>query len=86
MRILRSSLLLVLGLAVLVVLQSACARQDSTWDHIQDRGVLRVGLDPTYPPFEFFDGLSLHGIDVDLVEAIAAEKGLVVEYSHFGFD
>jgi polar amino acid transport system substrate-binding protein len=48
--------------------------------------VLRVGLDPTYPPFESFDGTSLQGIDVDLAEAIAAEDDLVVEFSHFGFD
>jgi polar amino acid transport system substrate-binding protein len=85
----RSSLpfrLLIVLLIVVALLPVACSGQESTWDLIRRRGVLRVGLDPTYPPFEFYDGASLHGIDVDLAKAIAAELGLEVEFSHFGFD
>ncbi len=74
------------GLALLIVLLVSCANRNSTWERVQRGGVLHVGLDPTYPPFEFFDGESLHGIDVDLAHAIAAQRGLTVEFSHFGFD
>jgi ABC-type amino acid transport substrate-binding protein len=73
------------GLLILALVV-ACNGQESTWDRVQSSGVLRVGLDPTFPPFEFYDGDSLHGIDVDLARAIGAEKGLKVEFSHFGFD
>ncbi len=68
------------------VLLVACQGQESTWERVQRSGVLRVGLDPTFPPFEFYDGQTLHGIDVDLARAIAAEKGLTAEFLHFGFD
>jgi polar amino acid transport system substrate-binding protein len=81
-------ILLPVGLFVTLILtlSVACANRESTWDRVQRNGVLRVGLDPTYPPFEFYDGDSLYGLDVDLANAIAAEKGLTVEFSHFGFD
>lgn len=74
-----------LGVLFLTLLV-ACSGRESTWDRVQRSGVLRVGLDPTYPPFEFYDGDTLHGLDVDLASAIAAQTGLVVEFKHFGFD
>lgn len=64
----------------------SCSVGESTWDRVQSSAVLRVGLDPTYPPFEFYDGQSLYGIDVDLASAIAAENSLTVKFGHFGFD
>lgn len=82
----RSSFVPLVGLALLFALLVACSGEESTWDRVQRSGVLRVGLDPTYPPFEAFDGTSLFGIDVDLAEALAAELDLAVEFSHFGFD
>jgi polar amino acid transport system substrate-binding protein len=67
-------------------LLSACTPEQTTWDRVQTSGVLRVGLDPTYPPFEFTDGTSLQGIDVDLAETLVADLDLEVSFSHFGFD
>jgi polar amino acid transport system substrate-binding protein len=48
--------------------------------------VLRVGLDPTYPPFETADDGELRGLDVDLARAIAAELGLEAQFVYFGYD
>lgn len=49
--------------------------------------MLRVGLDPTYPPFEVADGGgNVSGLDVDLAHALADELGLEVQFSHFGYD
>jgi ABC-type amino acid transport substrate-binding protein len=64
----------------------ACRRDGATWERIQETGVLRVGLDPTFPPFETADGVPLQGLDVDLAEAIAADLGLTVEFVYFGYD
>jgi polar amino acid transport system substrate-binding protein len=75
-----------LALLAALVLLVACSNQESTWDRVQHSAVLRVGLDPTYPPFEFYDGQSLTGIDVELAQAIAAEYGLAPAFVHFGFD
>lgn len=70
----------------LCLLLGACSAGQSTWQRVKDSGVLRVGLDPTYPPFEFADAESVQGIDVDLAKAIATELGLEASFTYFGYD
>ena len=65
---------------------AACQPDDNSWDRVQESGVLKVGLDPTYPPFEVIDGDSLHGFDVDLADSLAKDLGLQIEYLFFGYD
>lgn len=79
--ILTSSLLLIAIASV-----SACNDSSNTWQRIQDSGTIRVGVDPTYPPFESLEGGELQGIDIDLVKALADELNLQVSYSYFGYD
>jgi polar amino acid transport system substrate-binding protein len=47
---------------------------------VQEAGVLRVGLDPSWPPFEYVDPGSgeVVGLDVDLARAIGRELGVEV--------
>jgi polar amino acid transport system substrate-binding protein len=47
---------------------------------VQEAGVLRVGLDPSWPPFEYVDPASgeVVGLDVDLAHAIGRELGVEV--------
>lgn len=73
-------------LLLLLLLLTSCSRQDDTWQRVQDSGVIKVGLDPTYPPFELFTGEELVGIDADLAQALAEEFGVAVEFVHFGYD
>ncbi|MCA9968989.1 MAG: amino acid ABC transporter substrate-binding protein [Anaerolineales bacterium] len=72
-------------LCLLLLLAAACGG-GSTWQQVQARGTLRVGLDPTYPPFELADGIPLEGLDVDLARALAADLGLTAEFTHYGYD
>jgi polar amino acid transport system substrate-binding protein len=65
---------------------AACQSANPTWERIEETGILRVGLDPTYPPFEVVDDSGLHGLDVDLARAIAADLGLEAEFVYFGYD
>jgi polar amino acid transport system substrate-binding protein len=74
---------LLIGLLLFLV---ACAQKGDTWQRIQKSGVLKIGLDPTYPPFEAADDGQLQGLDVDLAQAIAGEMGLQTEFIYFGFD
>ena len=57
---------------------------------IQERGVLRVGIDVASAnrPFESFssDGVTPEGLDIDLATAIADELGVAVEIQDIGFD
>ncbi len=54
---------------------------------LQD-GVLSVGSEIAYAPFEFFqEGTEIaDGLDIDLAEAIAAELGVEIEFLNTGFD
>lgn len=62
-------------------------RRDATWQAIQQRGVWRVGLDPSFPPFEMLDANGAPvGYDVDLAHALAATWGVRAEIVAVGFD
>ncbi|HUS94284.1 MAG TPA: transporter substrate-binding domain-containing protein [Patescibacteria group bacterium] len=65
---------------------TSCQQEQDAWDRIQESGILRVGLDPTYPPFEVLAADGVAGIDVDLAQAIAKDLGLRVEFTYFGYD
>ncbi len=73
-------------LFLVLLLGSACQSNNAAWERIEKDGVLRVGLDPTYPPFEVVDDGGLRGLDVDLAQAIAADLGLEAEFVYFGYD
>jgi polar amino acid transport system substrate-binding protein len=89
-------LLLVLVIALLFWLQGPestrlltrlFTRQDTTWVEMQGRGTWRVGLDPSFPPFENLDEAgSAVGYDVDLAHAIAADWGMEAEIIAIGYD
>lgn len=63
------------------------SRQDATWAEMQARKTWRVGMDPSFPPFEYLDdsGVAV-GYDVDLARALAAEWGLEAEIVPIGYD
>ena len=73
-------------LLILLFVATGCQAEDATWARIQESRTMRVGLDPTYPPFENIDESGLHGFDVDLANAIAADLGLQTEFVLFGYD
>lgn len=62
-------------------------RQDQTWEAMAARGSWRVGLDPSFPPFELLDESGQPaGYDVDLARRMAAAWGLEAEIVPIGFD
>jgi ABC-type amino acid transport substrate-binding protein len=60
---------------------SACVSSDDTWDHVRESGILRVGMDASFPPFEFIsaDG-TLAGFDVDLVRELGQRLEVEVQF------
>lgn len=77
-----------LGIAIsLSIVTAACGSSTGdSWEQIHEAGILRIGVDPTYPPFAFDDEGTLTGIDVDLGRALAAELGLEPQFTYFGYD
>lgn len=81
-------LLTVVALALIVLAGRAIfGPRDRVWARIQETGVWRVALDPSFPPFENVDADGrIAGLDPDLARAIAAQWGVRVEIVSLGFD
>lgn len=78
---------LVLVIGGWFLLRSSGPAVDKTWLTMQERGSWRVGMDPSFPPFETLDGEGAPiGYDVDLAREIAATWGLEAEIVAIGFD
>ena len=49
-------------------------------------GVLTVGSDTSFPPFESMNGSTAEGFDVDLANAVAKQNNLTVDFTSQKFD
>jgi polar amino acid transport system substrate-binding protein len=81
--------MLLIGLAAAsLVRQAVVGGGDKTWARITQTGVWRVGMDPSFPPFENLDASTGQpaGFDVDLARTIAGRWGVRVEFVGVGFD
>jgi len=105
-RVARSGCWRVGSLPLAIVLLCACAwlafvlwfpkpppKPDATWLHILESGAFRVGLDPSFPPFESDDATgNLYGLDIALANELAREWSranetpIHVEFVYSGFD
>ncbi len=64
-----------------------CTVMADTLSEIQDRGVLRVGMEPGYMPFEMTDQRGeIIGFDVDMAKRIAKAMGVKLELVSTAWD
>jgi ABC-type amino acid transport substrate-binding protein len=80
------AIVLLLALVALLAWVGQQQPPDTYLQAIQKTGTLRVGLDPSYPPFESLSGGQYVGHDVDLAKAIAADLGVQVEFKPLALD
>jgi polar amino acid transport system substrate-binding protein len=91
-RVSRRTLLVILTLAAIAlvawfVLPRLGGEEDETWARIQGKGLMRVGMDASWPPFEYVDDDGqIVGLDADLAQAIGQCLGVEVELVNVGFD
>ena len=85
--------MLVVGFAIGLISSPFLMPQDSSatdavWANIQNSGVIRVGTDPTWPPYQLRDEVTgeIVGFEVDLADACAEKLGLTIEWNDVGFD
>lgn len=78
------ALLVALGLTFLALSQ---VRDDGALERVRVRGVLRVGMDASFPPFAWLnaDGVPV-GYEVELAEHIAAHIGVRAQIINIAFD
>jgi len=61
---------------------------DTVWENIQRTGFIKVGTDPTWPPYQLRDNVTgeIVGFEVDLADACAAKLGLTIQWNDVAFD
>jgi polar amino acid transport system substrate-binding protein len=64
------------------------ARQlaDKQWHDVQQRGVLRIGIDPGWQPFSFYTEKGWVGLDADLAQLIAQRLHVQLQTIPVGYD
>lgn len=50
------------------------------------KAVLKMVTEATFPPYEYYDGNEIVGIDVDIAKAIADKLGMTLEIEDIAFD
>ena len=78
---------LALTLAVLLLLVAAlsgCSQQ--SLDTIKQKGEIVMLTNAAFPPFEYIDGSTPVGVDVDVATAIAADLGVTLKVVDMDFD
>lgn len=85
--------MLIVGFAVGLVsspflMTTSALGEDKAWDNIQATKVIRVGTDPSWPPYQLRDNVTgdIVGFEVDLANACAAKLGLTIEWNDVTFD
>jgi cystine transport system substrate-binding protein len=63
------------------------AQADTLLDQVKSRGTLEIGLEGTYPPFNYQDeNGQLAGFEVDFAQAIAAKLGVKADFQPTKWD
>jgi ABC-type amino acid transport substrate-binding protein len=62
--------------------------EDTVWANIQKTGVIKVGTDPTWPPYQMRDNVTgnIVGFEVDIANACAQKLGLTIQWNDLIFD
>ncbi len=74
--------LLAAGVAAMSVLAASGAHAADLLDTVKERGTLIVGVEGTYPPFNFVDAKTgeLDGFDIEVSELLADKLGVKVQF------
>lgn len=70
---------------MVATLFSACGKKASTGMTVND-GVLTMATNAYFPPYEYYDGEEIVGIDADIAKAVADKLGLELKIEDMEFD
>ena len=79
----------IIALALVLVLclsLAACAAKGPTLADIKEAGKLTIATSPDFPPFESLEDNKVVGIEIDIMNLIAAELGVELEIVQMDFD
>ncbi|NMM91011.1 amino acid ABC transporter substrate-binding protein [Rhodococcus sp. SRB_17] len=73
-------------LAAAVALCAAFSAQSRTLEAIQKDSKILVATEGQFAPFNYFQGTTLAGFEVDVAELVAKKMGLKIQWKTIGFD
>lgn len=83
------ALLALLAVILTLVLAgtTACGQRTDALNRVRSSGMLRIAVDPSFPPFEFVDSAGqIVGYDADLARALAESLGVDAHFVTTGYD
>ena len=85
--VIAAALAVIAVVAVLFWRGGGAGSKDEAWKRVHGTGILRVGIDPEFPPFEGRspDG-KIAGFDVDLAREVASTMGVTATFRIISFD
>jgi len=92
-----SKFIMAIGLIVIAIVAFAAglftspsiipeAEPKTIWETIQERGKIKVGCSPDWPPYESLEDGEFVGFEVELMETIAERLDLTVEWKNMVWD
>ena len=84
----KKKVLSVLLVAVCVLSMAACGskKEDSSAGDSGKKEKLVMATNAEFPPYEFYEGKEVVGIDADIAAAVAEEMGMELEIEDMAFD
>lgn len=76
----------VLLVAVMVLSLAACGTKGSSEGSTSEKDTLVMATNAAFPPYEFYDGEEVIGIDAELAAAIADKLGMKLKIEDMDFD
>ena len=85
-RMSRQIILMLLSLPLLILAVALWASVRPASEPMLPYGTLRVGVDPSYPPFAFYEADEPRGFEIDLAMLLAETLDVPVQLVSLGFD
>jgi polar amino acid transport system substrate-binding protein len=82
----KKCMILAVAAMAAATLISGCGSQDGQAGASSKNKTLVVGMEPTFPPFEFTENDKYVGFDIDFAQAICDKMGVKMEVKSLGFD
>ena len=86
MKFVKKLLPLILAVSLLVVLAACSSGAGKASYKVANEGYLTMATNAQFPPYEFYEGSKIVGIDAEIAEAIAAKLGLKLRIEDMEFD
>jgi ABC-type amino acid transport substrate-binding protein len=76
-----------IGLVASPIVLPPKTEEDTIWNRVSTSGTIIVGTEPGWPPYEFTDTQgNIIGFEVDIMNEIADQLDLTVDWKDMGFD